>query len=463
MKKIVFTLFIANALSAQSITLLKDINPGANPSTPAEFFNYGDKLYFNASNPTYGNELWSTDGTPEGTNLAFDINPGTASSLPISLMNYNNKLHFLTVIGTTGLYSYDNSEGAHLVSSGLSTAANLLQSNGKIFYRLNNKLWYFSDNATHDISTPIVITGQMGAVNGKIVMAASPAAGVNNAQIYMYDGTSVSLLKTINPNTTSNPQNFFYSSQLNTVFFSAGSSTSGFELWKTDGTTEGTVEVKNINPGTSNSFPGNFKQVGDKVFFSANNGSNGTELWITDGTGEGTKLVKDINPGSAASNPSSLTELNGKLYFLANDGSGEARLWESDGTADGTKLTLELKPGYTNFVLGKMEAYNGALYLSAKLNVANGQELYKIEFPTLAVSGINKKSEMVYPNPTTGDIFFSGKEYVSYDLYDLNGRLLDQNVKINGNKTHLSVPNGNYILVGKTNEGTVNTTKLIVK
>ncbi|MCD9855173.1 T9SS type A sorting domain-containing protein [Epilithonimonas sp. JDS] len=443
--------------------MLKDINPGANPSTPAEFFTYNSKLYFNASSPTYGNELWSTDGTAEGTNLAFDINPGTSSSLPISLMNYNNKLHFLTMIGTTGLYSYDSVEGAQLVSPGLSTAANLLQTNDKIFYRLNNKLWYFSENTIHNIDTPVVITGQMGAVNGKIILAASPLAGVNNAQIYMYDGTAVSLIKTINPNTTSNPQNFYYSNQLNTLFFTAGSNTSGFELWKTDGTTEGTVEVKNINPGTANSFPGNLRQVGDKVFFSANNGANGTELWITDGTEEGTRLVKDINPGSAASNPSSLTELNGKLYFLASDGSGEARLWESDGTADGTKLTLELRPGYTNFVLGKMESYNGALYLSAKLNVANGQELYKIELPTLAVSDLSKKNSMVYPNPTSGEIFFSGKDYSSYDLYDLNGRLLNQNVKINDNKAYLSVPNGSYIMVGKTKEGAVNTTKIIVK
>jgi len=463
MKKIVFTLFIANALSAQSIDLLKDINPGAQPSTPAEFAKYNGRLYFSATNPDYGLELWSTDGTAGGTTLTADINPGTGSSIPTSLLVKDGILYMKTLTGGPGFYSYTEANGVQLAASGMAAASNFLLANDRIYFRINSKLSYLNEGTVTEIDTPVIVNGQMGAINGKIVTGASPNSTSSNAQLYVYDGTTVSLLKTINTNTTSNPQSFFYSSQLNTLFFTAGSATAGFELWKTDGTEEGTVQVKNINAGTSSSFPGNFQQVGNKVFFSANNGTNGVELWVTDGTEEGTKLVKDIYPGSQASNPNNLTNLNGTLYFLAADGSGEAKLWESDGTEEGTKVTLELKPGYTNFVLGKMEAYNGALYLSAKLNVTNGQELYKIEMPTLAVSDLNKKSAIVYPNPTNGDIFFSGKEYVSYDLYDLNGRLLNHNVKINDNKTHLSVPNGNYILVGKTKEGTANTTKLIVK
>jgi ELWxxDGT repeat protein len=132
----------------------------------------------------------------------------------------------------------------------------------------------------------------MGAVNGKIITGASASSATNNLQLYIYDGNNLSLLKVINPNTTANPQNFYYSSNLNTLFFTAGSNTAGFELWKTDGTADGTVQVKNINAGTSSSFPGNFKQIGNKVFFAANNGTNGNELWITDGTEEGTVLVK---------------------------------------------------------------------------------------------------------------------------------------------------------------------------
>ncbi|WP_413467324.1 ELWxxDGT repeat protein [Pleurocapsa sp. FMAR1] len=48
---------------------------------------------------------------------------------------------------------------------------------------------------------------------------------------------------------------------------------------------------------------------------TANDGENGRELWVSDGTTEGTQLVKDINPGGDGSNPSNLTEFNNKLYF----------------------------------------------------------------------------------------------------------------------------------------------------
>ncbi|PZU83603.1 MAG: hypothetical protein DI529_12380 [Chryseobacterium sp.] len=463
MKKIILMLFLGNVVGAQSITLLKDINPGANPSTPAEFIKYNGKLYFNANNPNYGTELWATDGTSIGTEIVADINPGTPGSLPTSLLNYDNKSYFKTLLGVTGLYSYDSTAGATIVSPGMASASNFMVAEGKIFFRQNNKLAYFYQGSITEIDTPVVVNGQMGAVNGKIITGASASSATNNLQLYVYDGNTISLLKVTNPNSTANPQNFFYSSNLNTLFFTAGSNTAGFELWKTDGTADGTVQVKNINAGTSSSFPGNFKQVGNKVFFAANNGTNGNELWMTDGTEEGTVLVKDINPGSAASNPNNLTELNGKLYFLASDGSGEARLYESDGTSDGTKLTLELKPGYTNFVLGKMEEYNGALYLSAKLSVAQGQELYKIDMPTLNVENYSKKGIGLYPNPTNGELFFTGFEKGSYDLYDVKGSLIKKDGNIVNSKLQLNVPKGNYILVTKTVDGTVSTNKIIVK
>lgn len=463
MKKYIFTLLISNAICAQSITLLKDINPGAQPSTPSNFAKYGGKLYFNANHVDYGQELWATDGSSDGTSIVSDINPGTTGSVPISLINYNNKLYFRTLAGTPGFYSYDDANGVSLVSTAMSSAQNFLVANDKFFFRNNNKLNYFYQNLITQVNTDAYISGNMGSINGKIVMAAKTDLNVNNYQLYVYNGSTVSLLKVINPSLSANPQNFYYSSAYNQLFFSAGSSTDGFELWKTDGTEEGTKQVKDVNAGSGSSFPENFKQIGNQLFFVANDGVNGKELWVTDGTGNGTKLVKDINPGSAASNPNNLTELNGKLYFLANDGSNEGKLWESDGTANGTKITLELKPGYTNFSSGAMEEYNGALYISAKLNVAAGQELYKIEFPVLSTIESDTRSVSVYPNPTSGELFFANLDKGSYDLYDSKGSLLQKDIAIKNASTKLNVPKGVYFLVMKTLTGIVKTTKIIVK
>lgn len=87
----------------------------------------------------------------------------------------------------------------------------------------------------------------------------------------------------------------------NTAFFAATSFTYGTELWKSDGTTDGTVMVKDINPGTSSSYLSKLTILGNTLYFIANDGTSGTELWKSDGTPEGTLLVKDINPGASSS------------------------------------------------------------------------------------------------------------------------------------------------------------------
>ena len=61
--------------------------------------------------------------------------------------------------------------------------------------------------------------------------------------------------------------------------------------------------VKDIRPGSSSSFPSNLTEVNGTLFFEANDGTNGRELWKSDGTSAGTVLVKDINPGSSSSYP----------------------------------------------------------------------------------------------------------------------------------------------------------------
>jgi ELWxxDGT repeat protein len=115
---------------------------------------------------------------------------------------------------------------------------------------------------------------------------------------------------------------------------------SGRELWKSDGTSAGTVMVKDVFPGSASSEPSGFTNVNGTVFFSAT-GSNtaGRELWKTNGTAAGTTMVKDLNPMSLASSaPRQLTNLNGTLLFVANIN----ELWRSDGTAAGTTLLRDI-------------------------------------------------------------------------------------------------------------------------
>ena len=128
----------------------------------------------------------------------------------------------------------------------------------------------------------------------------------------------------------------------NIVYFIASDVTNGKELWKSDGTSDGTVMVKDINPGSASSKLSYLTNVNGTLFFSADDGVHGRELWKSDGTTAGTALVKDILPGRGASYPNGLVEFNGTLFFFANDGVTGGGLWKSDGTSDGTLLVKDV-------------------------------------------------------------------------------------------------------------------------
>jgi ELWxxDGT repeat protein len=126
-----------------------------------------------------------------------------------------------------------------------------------------------------------------------------------------------------------------------TLFFTARDETHGRELWKSDGTPEGTVLVKDIYRGTDSAFPTSeytpFDQTihtfpfGDVLIFNADDGIHGKELWRSDGTAEGTFMLKDIAPGEISADPNRFRVVGDTLLFSTSYG-----YWQSDGTAEGT-------------------------------------------------------------------------------------------------------------------------------
>ncbi len=103
--------------------------------------------------------------------------------------------------------------------------------------------------------------------------------------------------------------------------------------------------VKNLNTqvitdnfSDSTTFFEDFVSLDNELLFSANNGTVlGHELWRTDGTEDGTQLVRDIFEGSADSLPQEFVNIDGTVYFSARSELGR-ELWKSDGSFDGTVL-----------------------------------------------------------------------------------------------------------------------------
>ncbi len=161
--------------------------------------------------------------------------------------------------------------------------------------------------------------------------------GINGKELWRSDGSieGTNILKDINPSGDSSPSNLTILN--NTLYFSANNGENGIELWKSDGSESGTKIVKDINlNGDANI--NYISTLNNNLYFSANDGVHGTELWKSNGTSSGTLMIKDINPDINSSTPKELIYMNGILYFSADDGIHGNELWRSDGTESGTYM-----------------------------------------------------------------------------------------------------------------------------
>ncbi len=119
-------------------------------------------------------------------------------------------------------------------------------------------------------------------------------------------------------------------------------------MWKYDAI-NGISLVRNIaDLSFESGNPQELTAVGNKLYFTAVGPSDnyfGRELYVTDGTTNGTYMVQDINPGVADSTPLYLTDINGELWFSATTASAGRELWKSDGTSPNTEIVNDYTPG----------------------------------------------------------------------------------------------------------------------
>lgn len=120
----------------------------------------------------------------------------------------------------------------------------------------------------------------------------------------------------------------------------AADDSEGYELWRYK---DGEMKlVKDIFKGTEGSYPRDFVLFNNQMFFAAQDSSLGSELWKTDGTSEGTVLLKDINPGFLGASPGKLFVLDEhSALFTADDHVHGDEVWITDGTAEGTRLFFD--------------------------------------------------------------------------------------------------------------------------
>jgi len=315
--------------------LVKDIVPGREYNTYQSMITHGDRAYFVVDDLVHGWELWVTDGDESSTAIVKDLLPGVDSSMPEELTILNDRLYFVaTDADGKGLWMTDGTEqGTEKVMAfrfnTLSRMSKLTLAGSRIF---------FSGNSFN-----------------------------SGSELWVTDGTEAGtrLVKDINPGGSSSLLlGSSFVADDDRVFFTADDGVNGLELWVSDGTDAGTRMVADINVGGS-SDPYDLTVVDGRVYFRATDGIHGEELWVSDGTVGGTYLVEDISPGPASSSPTRLTAVGTRLFFSADDGTNGGELWASDGTAAGTNLVRDIAFGTHSANLKYLTAVGDLLYFSA--------------------------------------------------------------------------------------------------
>ncbi len=290
------------------------------------FTSAGDIFYFVVAAQGGGSELWKSDGTTEGTVV---VKPTGVSDVdfpsPDNLYYHAGLLYFSDYVG-------DNFRRGLWVSDGTEEGTKILN--------------------------PAVLEGSTEpehvALEPEDFAAITPAANVSSA------------------------------ADNSVVLFVANSQEHGRELWRTDGTDEGTEFVADVFPGARNSQIRHMTSMGSYVLFSANSSDEQPQtLWRSDGTAAGTQMIADVHVGSEYRWDNPLLRIGDFLYFSADDGDRGYELWRSDGTEAGTVMVADLNVGEAGSNPGNLAYREGMLYFSANDGV-DGTQLHAlaVEQPT---------------------------------------------------------------------------------
>jgi len=315
-------------------TLLpKDIKTTPSNSYVGYVTKVGNTIYFSARHMG-DTELWKSDGTVSGTQRVKDINPHGSSS-PKDLKTYQGKVLFTADDGIHGYEPWvsDGTEaGTYRLDSGM------------------NASYYASNHVYNGISYYVEKDNENSNKNDVWASDGTPAGTYNLTKT---DYTLYSGVYTLNSK----------------VYFATG-----YFLVQTQGTPATTkkVDFGNVSPSyimniykdkiyfKSRSGRGKIYRVGESLndfeaFVDVNgtqvdhgyNGKGfviddthyifGKKIWRSKGTTATTTVIKELEVSSPV-------QLGDKVVFIADDAIHGKEYWVSDGTTAGTKLLKDINP-----------------------------------------------------------------------------------------------------------------------
>lgn len=413
-----------------------------------------ETIFFAGDTKRNGVEMWVTDLTEEGTTLFFDFD-SSYGVIPSLLTEVGNQLFFRgNKFGTYDL----------CVSDGTIEGTRYLPIN--------------PDGTGIDDESEFI------DFNGKLVVSAND--GIHGYELWISDGTQegTKMIKDINTGAGSSMRNSQYLRTFSVIdsrlYFVANDGIHGYEVWTSDGTESGTYMVKDLFPGTYSqggysSDPKHWTEHNGSIYFSATyswgGGSHEDGIYKTDGTTTGTvklfdlkrvemiesvgeKLLvaaREFNSGindpyylwSIDTNLDSIEKLNvvvdyndipnhailnEKLIFYgANKITNEVGILKSDGTSNGLTLLLDkTSHTYQNFGLGNILSCGEFAYFGVQQGLSGDRELWRTDGTIEGTIVLDQPSEEEFTSITEMTCFKDNllyKNYRSdYDLLITNGQ-----------------------------------------
>jgi ELWxxDGT repeat protein len=375
--------------------LVKDINPGSGDASPRYLVSLNGKLYFQADNGTNGVELWESDGTEAGTKMVADVYAGAESSAPDMLTVLNGKILFRA---TTVASAADGKKWMHIYDPGTQAATLVKEIQARsegdaVIPRIQvdnkHKVAYFIGEPVGE-NQEVYKTDGTPAGTGKIMDVTPEALGSSNIQWVYVHNDSVVVWRQKTPRKYAGADSADYVQHLSEQIWISGG---------TAGTTrllshfDKNVDIDGNGVNTQFAFPVSWN---GKLYFRADNGVNGVELCVSDLTTEGTVQVQDLNPGTNASWPEDFAVYKGHLCFDADAGAGNegAEIRYLDDADNTIKLMAYAWPGDDGSWSKRTTAfkYNGVdslLYFVGSGPSTGGPELF-------VASEIGSQAELVY-------------------------------------------------------------------
>lgn len=370
--------------------MLGDLNPGSGDSSPVPLVAAGGRMHFWAGGDLDGWgswTLWSTDGTPDGTELiplpcggdcelpaggalaldvggdlyfnAFDWRlkqevlyrsrdglaelvrspcPGVGSCLfaPVELVSWQGDL--LLVEGMAG----DGARrvlrvgpgGAEPMLAQCSSAGWLTPVGGELFFaggcaadKPGKSLWALAPG--HTVPRFVHDLGEgtpdalVRAAGGVFALVTRRVGTQTERQVWFSDGTTAGTRQVATFHAIGTTVDI--GSAL--VVAASGQPGADLQLWRVD--PQGGVELLLGRRVTSY-----LAADGGRVYFGALDATHGAELWRSDGTAAGTVLIADVasgpkssNPGDSGIGPPGFAIAGERLFFAANHPDWDIELW----------------------------------------------------------------------------------------------------------------------------------------